>query len=52
MVAFFVFDFQFKQLAWDPTKHMHHTSLMGVLMMLGYVVVDSFTSNFEAGPGP
>lgn len=47
LVAFFVFDFQFKQLAWDPTKHMHHTSLMGVLMMLGYVVVDSFTSNFE-----
>ena len=42
-VAFFVWDFQINE-AEEREKKM---SLAGILMMFGYLSVDSFTSNFQ-----
>lgn len=45
LVAFFVWDFQFNQM--DMEHSTLKTSAVGIAMMVGYVTVDSFTSNFE-----
>ena len=45
LVAFFVWDFQFNQM--DMEHSTLKTSALGIVMMVGYVTVDSFTSNFE-----
>jgi len=45
LVAFFVWDFQFAEV--DLDRGTIRTSASGILMMVGYVIVDSFTSNFE-----
>jgi len=44
LVAFFVWDFQINGLHGDLQRE---TSIVGIGMMLGYLVVDSFTSNFQ-----
>lgn len=44
-MAFFVWDFQFNQM--DMEHSTLKTSAVGIAMMVGYVTVDSFTSNFE-----
>lgn len=47
LVAFFVWDFQF-QMEMERDEHSSlKTSALGLAMMVGYVTVDSFTSNFE-----
>lgn len=45
LVVFFVWDFQFNQM--DMEHSTLKTSAVGIAMMVGYVTVDSFTSNFE-----
>eukprot|EP00403_Amphidinium_massartii_P029824 CAMPEP_0178389266 /NCGR_PEP_ID=MMETSP0689_2-20121128/10026_1 /TAXON_ID=160604 /ORGANISM="Amphidinium massartii, Strain CS-259" /LENGTH=797 /DNA_ID=CAMNT_0020009707 /DNA_START=188 /DNA_END=2578 /DNA_ORIENTATION=- len=48
LVAYFVYDFQLMStLDMDSSSGVGGSAVVGVMLMLGYVVVDSFTSNLE-----
>lgn len=46
LVAFFVYDFQLKHMSLESMEG-SQLSALGVLLMTGYVLIDSFTSNLQ-----